>query len=390
MTSPRIEKIRKTRSVVDLMAIVEEIQKESTNNSKIVSNLIESLSADEIYFDERRPEKSVTRVKIKVPAKGVLEKHLSVLNKLHANIEELDAAEALLKTGFAGNRKATEAFKAVKELRQDIDNKLNDAFDALNSLAEKHLPTEIQDFSDKLERYLIKNIPHQSYGDMHKEFYVAPGKAKDEIDFSCYISLDDLKDSKGYVHRDFYFVLTGVIDKTGNMRLHLNTFPEYKLPGSYPLGKEVANENAMKMRASMLLAHNNFELEHKKLTFPVSETKAKNLGLDSIKGVNQVFIHDDEMVLIIDPTVKDNKVTDLAGSIIARLRGVIGQQSVHFKYTLGKAKGKRALKFILTPNEERGQVNKDLRINSAKLSELTHALDLKPAQVEALKHALQS
>jgi hypothetical protein len=393
MAISRLEKIRRVRSVSDLLDIIKEIKADFSSNEKVVNNIISSLSGDEeIVFDRpAQTRKSARVVKFVAPKQAELQKHLTVITSLYNNVTELDAAEAMIKQSFAGNRKAADALKAIKALREEIDDKVNDAFDALSEIAEKHLPEDVQDFGDKLERHLIKSIDPSTFGDMTKSYYVSLGDVKGEIQFATYLGLHDLKDTKGYTHESFYIVLTSVLNKAGVLQFYVNAFPEFKLPGSYPVGREVTNDNAMKMRVDMLMAHNNFKTEHEKLAFPVSDKRAKGLGVTSLKGVESVAVVDDEMVLSLMPNTTQKQQVDIASAVIARLRSVVGaSQGISFKYRLGRANNKPALKFILTPNDERGRINTDIRINTSKLEEIKHALNLNDSQVKALRFALQS
>ena len=45
------------------------------------------------------------------------------------------------------------------------------------------------------------------------------------------------------------------------MQYFLNGLPSFKLPGKYPLGKQIDDPNSVRLRIDLLLHHNNLALQ---------------------------------------------------------------------------------------------------------------------------------
>lgn len=391
MASKRLEQIKKARSLNDVMSVIDDIAFELKNSQAIVGRLIGSLSA-EISFDTRntRPRTKVADTKFVAPKAAELQKHIDVVNKLYANVLELDAAEAMVKQAFAGNKKQPAALKAIAELKASVDGSINDAFDALQEIANKHLPSNMTKFVDDLTSYIIDSLDAKTYKDIFRQVYVTyDPEDKTLLHFSQYIGVEALKTVTGFTFDQYYIVVTGVIDKEGRMTYYVNSFPDFKVPGKYPLGKETPTVDSAKKRVSLLLSHNDFAVTGDKLPMPIDDDRAKNSGLTSIKGVEKATVLNDELIVTLAPTVtSETTAQKILLDIMARLNAIAGtaRSSKIFTYKLSKVKGKRTIKFILVPNVDKSTKH----LNLDKLDEAAHLLNLTDTQKKAMRFALQS
>lgn len=389
MASKRLEKIKKARSLNDVLDVIKDIAFEFKNSQAVVGRLISSLSA-EISFDARgtRPRAKVVDTKFVAPKAAELQKHTAVIDKLYANVLELDAAEAMVKQAFAGHKKQKAALAAIADLKADVDASINDAFDALQEIANKHLPASMTKFVDGVTEYLLDVVDSKTFKDIFRQTYVTfDQEDKAALHFSEYIGLEGLKTTSGFTFDQYYVVVTGVINKTGAMTYYVNSFPDFKVPGKYPIGKEVADLNAAKKHIAILLAHNDFAVTGDKLPLPVDDSRAKNSGITSLKGVEKVAVVDDELIVSLAPTVKtDTMVNKIVIEIMARLKSILNNRTSKniFTYKVSTVKGKKTIKFILVPNTDRS--TKD--INLDRLHEVSDFMGLTPAQQKALKFAL--
>ena len=256
--SARMEKLRKVRSFNDVLAILKDIAKEVIAGKEAVSELKTSLSAGtnpvtEITIDHTGSARPTTPRKVtvgpKVPNPGsltglkltkfvappiaVVRKHYSVISALHDNANELEAIEALITQAFASAKNQKQTLVAIKALRKEVESSLQKAFTALDSIAQKHLPTEMENLGDALVSYIIDSLNPRSYDNLEKEVYVALDEAKNIV-FSMYISLKGLKNRTGFVFDEYYIILTGVINNKSVIHYYLNAIPEFKVPGKYP------------------------------------------------------------------------------------------------------------------------------------------------------------
>ena len=389
MSTARIEAIRKARSLNDVLSIVSQIEKEYHKNVAVVDELAESISAEIVMDGRKRNPASVKVTKYVAPKSVELKKHWDVINSMYDSVMELDAAEAVMKQSFAGNKKTAPALKALQALKADIDEKLNHAFDAINSIAEKHLPYDLQKMSDKVVSTLLDHLNPKSYKDISRQVYVAP--VDKAMHFSVYITVDALKTESGFVFDQYNFVLTGVVDQQGNIEYFLTSIPDFKSPGRFPLGKQVSSTQDAQKRIDILLAHNDFLLTQDKLSLPFDEQRAKTSGMTNLKNVENVAIKDDDIIVTLSPTVKTDKVLEnTIIDIMARLNGLVGgnaRNKTLFTYKVTTKAGKKVVTFALVANV--ATKDKPLLINKEKLDDVVQLLNLTEKQRDALKFAIQ-
>lgn len=390
MSTARIEAIRKARSLNDLLTIVGQIEKEYKKNEGAVAELAESISNEEIVMDGRNRNPSTVKVvKYVAPKPAELKKHWAVINSMYDSIMELDAAEAVMKQSFAGNKKTPAALKALRDLKADVNEKLNHAFDAINNIADKHIPYEMQKMSDKVISFLIDHLNPKSYKNMYRQVYVAP--VDKAMHFSVYVTVEGLKTESGFVFDQYNFVLTGVVGQDGTIEYFLTSIPDFKSPGRFPLGKQVTSIPDAQKRVDILLAHNDFLLTNDKLPLPFDEERAKTSGMTNLKNVENVAIKNDDIIVTMSPEVKTDKVLENAIiDVMARLNGLIGgnaRNKTLFTYKVATRGGKKVVTFSLVANV--AGKDKPLLINNEKLADVKQLLNLTDKQVEALKFAIQ-
>jgi hypothetical protein len=387
----RLEKIKSARSIGDILDVVSEIAYEFKNSSAIINRIVDSLSA-EIVFDSRKTSNPAAKSPDKTyvaPKLSELKTHLDVVNKLYDNILELEAAEALVKQSFSGHRKQPAALAAIRALREDIDNSLGDAFDALKDIAQKHKPKKFTAFTDAVTGVLIDSLPAKSYSKMDvRHTYVAPDATDRSLMHFChYICIEGLKNSDGYMYDLYYVIITGVVTKEGAMTYYLNSMPNFKAPGKYPLGKEVKTLEEAKRHLQMLLDHNKFLVDLQKMPLPVTDDRANTSGIKNIKGVNSVKVVEDELVVELEPTVKTERVAEgIRLEVQALLNTILGikKNSTTLQHKFTKRGTKAFLRFILVPN-----LDQRAKFSLHGLDDAATVLGLSDEQKAALRFALQ-
>lgn len=389
----RLDEIKAARSLNDIADIVSDIAYEFKNSSSIVKRLVASLSA-EIVLDHHAKTTTKTAVKddgYTAPKTAELKKHVDVIYRLYDNVVELDAAEAMIKQAFAGNKKQAAVLASIKALKADIDDSINDAFAALDSIATNHMPKQMAKMSDGIEAHLISSIKASSYKDIHRQVSVVPGQEdKTAMQFCEYFGVEALKDSKGYTYDVYYVVLTCVIDKLGNAQFYVNSFPDFKQPGKYPLGKDVKDLRTATKHVDILLSHNDFKTDHERQPLPFDTDRASTMGLARIKGVSAVSVKNDELLVKLAPAIVDEKsaaAQRVLIDVLARLNAVVGakKNSKVFNYKFGTSAGAKAFKFILVPNVDKNAVH----FSVDKMRDAAEVLGLTDAQQTALRFALQ-
>jgi len=414
-TEQRQAKIRKARSVNDLIDVLDEIAKDVTRNSKALVGLVNSLSSvsgnsidtDEIKISHtgKGPVPTSTKISTKVspttdtlgvklekfivPPKHKLEKSVSVLQALYDNAKELDSVEALLTQSFAGAKNQAKALSAVQSLKEEVDRSIHAALSTLSELADKHLPSEMQRLNKKLIGFVLDTVDPTSYSDITEIVYVAP--KGDDILFSLYLCLENLKDDRGYTYSEFYIVLTGVV-RSNTIKYYLNTLPDFKIPGGYDVGKEVQNEKDAVRRLQLLLSANDIlsDAERRHIPATTEDLRAKNIH--KLSFVDNVEVKDDAIFVWLKANTPPSKYNTLITSVIPALKSALGLSSRSksiFKWKVKKQGAKTALEFILTP-DIRSDEKDQLSLNLTRLNELQRALDLTPEELTHIKKALKS
>ena len=389
MNSKRLDKIKSARSLSDILDIVSEIAYEFKNSSAVVKKVVNSLST-EIVMDQRRakPKTGVEDTAFVAPKLSELKKHVDVVQKLYDNVVELDAAEAMMKQSFTGNSKLPAALKAVKELKANIDASINDAFEALSEVAGKHLPKKMAVLVDGLTSHVIDVLPTKSYKNISRQVYVVPDQEDASMFHFCdYIGIEGLQNAQGFTYDRYYVIVTGVVSKAGVMKFHVNSLPDFKIPGRYPLGKEFTTLKEATKHVDLLLDHNNFVVDFEKQVLPLDDTRAKTSGLTTIKGIESVRIENDEITAILAPSVTTEKAAEAVRlDLQARLNSIVGlkKKDQLFQYKFVRRGSKRAVKFILTPN-----VGRKMTTSIEKLHEISEQMGLTDKQQAALRFALQ-
>jgi hypothetical protein len=384
--SKRLDKIKAARSINEILEVVSDIAYEFKNSSAVVSRIVSSLSAS-LVMDVRdtKPSKQVD-TEFKAPKLADLKKHVDVVHKMYDNVLELDAAEAMIKQSFAGNKKLPAALAAIKDLKRDIDDSINDAFDALGAIAAKHVPTKLSKLVDSLTSHIIDVLPTKTYKNVFRQLYVIPDPTSSGIFHFCdYIGIEGLKNDQGFTYDQYYVVVTGVVQKNGVMTFHVNGLPDFKAPGRYPLGKEVLDIAAAKKHVNLLLDHNNFVTDFEKKPMPIDTERAAGAGFTNIKGVDSVKVVDDELLVILKPDATERQIKSLELDVRARLNSVVGarKNDTVFQSKLVRNGSRRALKFILVPN-----VGRKMDVSLQKLDEVSELMNLTDKQKAALRFAL--
>ncbi len=403
----RLEKIRKVRSFNDILDLIKEIGADVMADGKIVRKMGVSLSASKDETIELRhggiekpkrtgPRKISTRrnqlgssFKVRLekfvsPPKTAIEKNLGVVQRLYDNAKELDALEALLTQGFSQTKNKNAALAGVRALKKEVEQSINAALSALNGIAKKHLPTELEQMRDVLTEFLLDNIPEKDYTDIgYLEYVSLPNK--DSIMFSVYVEIEDLKNNNGYVFDEYFVILTGVIDlRNGTMAYHINALPDFRVPGKYDLGYAVETETEMEHRVSMLLAHNDVITQMDRRPMPIEKDDQHSQHFLGINGVVGVDVRDDALYLQVEkPDPKT--INRIVSTVLPLLNQSIGRKkdtSISWKQvTRG---GKKYLKFILyfKPDQRAKQVNTGI------LDDIRNLFDLDDKQVSALRRSL--
>lgn len=396
MHSNRLEAITKARSLNDIRSVLTAISCDVVGAARVVQKF-KSVSAEELVMDGREGRKGqgqkggVKTTKFVPPKASELKKHSAILNQLHDNCKELESTLVFIKQAFAGNKKLGPVVTSINDLLDSANASLTETFKVMGDLAEKHMPTAVQTMVDNVVDYLNSSfLKNGLASDLGLETYVIvdPEDAK-AFQFCCYLGLTNLKDSSGYVFKEYYFVLTAHVNAQGEYTFALNCFPDFKIPGSYPIGKEISSPMDAQKRLDFLVGHNNFRIVHEKQALHEHKagTTAKNIA--QLASVDNVSVKDDEIAVRLKPTVKTKAGIDKAITDIMALLNMLVKKSrsSRFVYRTLKSADRVVLSFRLVGDDDKKDTSAS--INVSKINEVAEALGLTDAQVKALRFAFQ-
>jgi hypothetical protein len=388
----RLEAIKSARSLNDVLDVVRGISAEHRSCSATIKRIVASLSAGIITIDHRGGDSNAPAAReatYKAPNSKELQKHVDVIYRMYDGIKELDSALALVKQQFAGSKKQPAALKAITDLRKEIADSINDAFDALNEIAHNHMPDGLDKLVTGIRSNIISTVKPSSYDDVQQDLFVVPDpKDKTLLQFCAYIIFEGLTNKSGYKYDKYHVVVTCLINKQGDSHYYINSFPDFKKPGSYPLGKEVRDLKDAKLRVSMLLAHNDFLTDHAKQVLPMTDNDVQTIGLHRLPNVHSASVKGDELIVQLNESISDADRTTAVKDVLALLSRVAGikKSGQVFSYKFGKIGKYPSIKFLLVPNVER---KADRHFNVDTLDELSEALGLTEHQKTAVRFALQ-
>lgn len=401
----RMEKIRKARSLNDLMDVVQDIRGEATAGSKTTRNLFRATAS---IIDESKivvirgdgdytPGRVSTKGKQKIsfgeklkdfaaPSKVTVDKHVGVIEKLHGNARDLEAVEAMLRQQFSGIKNSKAALDAIVELKDSINESIYKAMESLNKMAEKHTPKQILALRDALEGHLIDTLPEDTYDNIGTLDFINTTENGETV-FSSHIQIDNLKNSHGYMFDVYYIILTGVVNKAGAVAYFVNALPDEQVPGKYPLGKQISSGDELKHRVEFLLSHNDILTELERAPMHVAHDELSRRGFDKIVGLKGAKIANDALTVEFEKGLKPAVRTEAIKRIIALLNAAVSRKKTtevaHKAFT--KA-GKEFVEFILyiKPTGGKGTTH----INLERFNEIAEIFDLSDGQKTALRRSL--
>ncbi len=328
--------------------------------------------------------KPIALAKFSSPSVKALAEHNEVLQQDFQYSRELKYAIQLLSTGSDSEAsKRNVAMRAAVQLYEAVSRRINHAMDSLDDLLQKHMPSPMQKAANSIEQHLLKAIPKDRYTDHYNYGQVSQqGKA---IVFTVYMIFNELKSDTGYVFDSYYVVLTGKVENSA-LTLYLNTLPEFRISGQYPIGTPISSLNNARVNALLdeFLAQHDVSVQLNRAAMPVSDAQLKGAKLTKIPGVVKAEVSDDTVRLYLtaaySPAAKHSEV---AAPVLVMLNRLINNRGRNkFAYKSVKHNNKTALEFILL-NASPGT----RRLKKSDLNDLQEMLDLTDAQVTHIREA---
>jgi hypothetical protein len=372
-----VELLRKARNTNEIMDVVEKIKK-LTDKSGIVAKNLKSVLSSEISIDHTdKKAGKIEIVKFSMPNAKQIKKNSDLVKELYENANHLETASAMIKNSFASQKGAKEALKAIDALKTEVEKNVIIAFAALNSLAEKHQPRELEKLVSQLAQYLGRNLEDTSFEKISREVYVTLEGEK--IHFCNYVNIEGLKDSKGFAAENYFVVLTSEMAVDGSSAdLYLTSVHDFKPPGTYDLGRKVSDLKGAQIELQKLLAHDSIHSLFDQKPLEIEDSSKFTM----VKGIVDASVENDVLTCLVDSNVKD--VNKVVVEVLLLLQAVVGKKNKIRHKVIVKGK-KTKIEFILTSNI----VDKDKGVNISKLDNLKDMLELTDTEIKAIKRALR-
>lgn len=401
-----VDKIRRARSVQDLERLIQAV---SISTDKTVSRLNKLLRASKraISMSAKSEEiqishtgtglKPSTKVRItgqpaiaapnklivfNPPKVGAVTEHTDIIDAFYANVNELVAIEGFLLNTFNGFKGQQEALKGVRTLKDSLDDAIYKAFDSLHKITKAHLPAEIKALGDSISKYLIDSLDKDAYDDMSSAVYLRRTKDKKWY-YSFYVTIDNLKNESDFTFEDYNVVLSALVSDDKEAEYYITTLADFRLPGKFPLGRRIESSKDIEKVLSVMLRHNDV----------VNVLAKKPLGLQDsnafkkIANIKDAIVEDDTLVLKLSKrTLSTEEINTIVKSVLPLLNTLLANKTRKNVVTwkqVPKIKPTE-LHFILVSSLK----DSSSGINTDKLRELKHALDLTDEEVDAIKSAL--
>lgn len=400
----RLARLRSARSLNDIVAVVSEISANLKTKKWISASADDELTVDfnddhvgNLKIDPKAgDDKFVTRapaIKLKVSDKRQIQSSVDKLHELYDNLAELENAYSLVEHNFKGMKKQQTTLKTIKALVDEVEVAVNDCLDNLSDTAQSHLPEELEKFTQTAEKALTATLQKGSYKKITSETFADVNRSAgstNDLMFCHYITVEGLKDESGYVHRKYFFVLTAHPTKTG-YKIFITSLPEFRPPNKYPEGKAVTNLADLKKRLMLLVEHNNFMTSSERVPLNVDQAGLKHAGVQSINGVADVTIDDDDIIVHMKGQISDALVEQTAVSVMARLNGVLKtlKNQLQIVYKPERTGRTTQIRFSVIPKAGVHRSDKPLNLTKIQLDSLVDVLNLDPVQRKALQFAIQ-
>lgn len=300
--------------------------------------------------------------KVKTPKEADLVKSSTLVQDINDAISELQTALRVLRSKdfakFDDNNGAVAQIKAqIKQAERLRDDQLK----AMSRISKQFTPKEHLKVVDAAVRFIESELKSEGYTRIQKRTFVLSA-SKDIIHFQTFIVLRDLVTKEGYAYDQYSYVLTGVLSTmTGEFDHYLTTLKDPRMPGKFPIGKEVETVaelgNMVKTynQLDSLIVRNN----KIKLTKGGSAVKTEQIS-KQIKTVSPYIrgmrIKDKEIYIRLDESVSGARKKKILADLIVIIKSVFlpprsRNTAVSWREDRGKRTGNTFLIFSLSRTE---------------------------------------
>lgn len=317
---------------------------------------------------KKSPSLKEAPFKIKTNLKA-LEKNYRVVLSLTEALDALSTLEGKLKTSITPTTRGFgESLTRIQKLRKSTQEGLNEAYEFLNSLAERHVPTKFKAFLDALGNVLAKSISYESAASLLFVFTIGDGR----LCFTQYIELKGLIDEKGRTVNSL-FVVASFTPDTGEF--YINTLREFEPPSESILGKSVQSMQQVLRTLNNMLEIDKFanNIGDLKMSDYMGATpNAKDFGF-----VKAVEADDGGIAFVLRPTVRQEQLDSIVSDLYVHMKGLVSRTRAKLKVAVSKQDKHFVIRFGLNRNSASGDATEnDLEFLRTRFSLNDHQLSV--------------
>ena len=246
------------RSVNELKKAIKKSQKEIIELADVfefyIDDLVKVTSGESIVLVDTsddskkrlrrgRVRKSVNKPNISFSPVDVknIEKNFQYLEALEGSILKSDMYLASLETSFRTHPDYVKIKKGVLKLKEDAINVMEDAEEAIRSIANGYVNEDFLNFIKAVKRHVLKHVKgnyKKSETKLFVRFY------DDVIEFKAYLILHDLYGiDKQTEYKQYSIILSNVISGEDNIRsYYVNTNKQFVIPSKRPSSLDIGTE----------------------------------------------------------------------------------------------------------------------------------------------------
>lgn len=283
-SSKILDALKSARSLNDLLTTVDLIVSKIKSTEKISSRVLSSLSNRSILISiAQETEKSGSRIielddiqpttkkkkavkkggnkfkgilnspQVKLPKIKDLVDGSSLVTDLNQNIAELQQALRILKSKDFS--KMENNGSAVSMIKAQIDKAIamrDEQLAALSKISNEYIPNTHRQVKTETTKVIKGELAPENYSRIRsKTFVLSP--ADNLIQFQSFFVVSDLVNSEGYAYEEYSFVVTGNLNTATAEFVHFVTsLKDPKMPGTFPIGKEVTSLDDLKYKVRLL------------------------------------------------------------------------------------------------------------------------------------------
>lgn len=348
--SKNIKALRRIRSNKDIESVVRRIRSVVATNRNTVDTLysgaakLTSRRIKATGIGHKHTEKTRKLTKHKSLAER-LAKNYKALSTLYASKVEINAVEAFLLQDGIRNKDAL--MSSVLDTQRYVYKANLACLRSIHTIASKYCPRQLVTLTAAVKDHLESTVPASRYSAMSDKVFVSTTEDRNvqKLVFHSYINIRDLMDDDEYVIQDYYIILSCSVDDLGNATYHVTSFKEFKMPGTFPVGTELASIEAGKSMVDALLNDSSIKVREE---FKVNKKAFKS---DKILFVD---VSGKSLLLTLASGVTALEINEILTDTLPKIHALLGDVVMHRRQILHRVRNTedgRVIEFMLDRSE---------------------------------------